>query len=53
MVGDHVVEDPSDHENIGLRRFDFNIFDEDKEGFVREECSEQYLKMLIKLWPGD
>ena len=20
---------------------------------MREECSGQYLKMLIKLWPGD
>ena len=24
---DHVVEDPCDNENIGLRGFDFNIFD--------------------------
>ena len=52
VVGDHVVEDPSDHEDIGLRGFDFNIFDEDDEGVVREECSGPYLKMLIKLWPG-
>ena len=52
MVGDHVVEEPSDHEDIGLRGFDFNIFDEDEKGVVREECSEPYLKMLIKLWPG-
>ena len=29
VVGDHVVEEPSDHEDIGLRGFDFNIFDED------------------------
>ena len=48
-----MVEDPSDHEDIGLRGFDFNIFDEDEEGVVREECSGPYLKMLIKLWPGD
>ena len=39
VVGDHVVEEPSDHEEIGLRGFDFNIFDEDEEGVVREECS--------------
>ena len=35
VVGDHVVEEPSDHEDIGLRGFDFNIFDEDEEGVVR------------------
>ena len=53
VVDDYVVEDPGDHEDIGLRGFDFNIFDEDEEGFVREGCSEPYLKILIKLWPGD
>ena len=52
VVGDHVVEEPSDHEDIGLRGFDLNIFDEDEEGVVREGYSEPYLKMLIKLWPG-
>ena len=29
VVVDHVVEDPSDHEEIGLRGFDFNVFDKD------------------------
>ena len=53
VVGDHVVEDPSDHEDIGLRGLDFIIYHEEKEGFVREDCSEPYLKMLIKLWRGD
>ena len=48
-----MVEEPSDHEDIGLRGFDFNIFDEDEEGVVREEICGPYLKMLIKLWPGD
>ena len=46
-------EEPCDHEHIGLRGFDFNIYDEDEEVVVREECSGPYLKMLIKLWPGD
>ena len=32
VVDDHVVGEPSDHEYIGLRGFDFNIFDEDEEG---------------------
>ena len=52
VVDNHVVEEPSDHEDIGLRGFDFNIFNEDEEGVVREGCSEPYLLMLIKLWPG-
>ena len=29
VVNNHVVEEPSDHEDIGLRGFDFNIFDKD------------------------
>ena len=45
VVGDHVVEYPCDHEDIKLRGVDFNIFDEDKEEVVREECSGPYLKM--------
>ena len=53
VVDDHVVEEPSDHEDIGLWGSDFNIFDEDEEGVVREGSSEPYLLMLIKLWPAD
>ena len=53
VVDNHVIEDPSDHEDIGLQGFDFNIFDEDEEGVVREGCSELYLLILIQLWPGD
>ena len=30
VFGDNVVEEPSDHEEIGLRGFDFNIYDEDE-----------------------
>ena len=26
LVEDHVVEEPSDHKEIGLRRFGFNVF---------------------------
>ena len=43
VVGDHVVEEPCDHKEIGLRGFDFNISDENEEGVVREECSGPYL----------
>ena len=35
VVDDHVVEEPSDNEDIGLWGFDFNIFDKDEEGVVR------------------
>ena len=49
VINYHVVEDPSDHENIGLRVFDFNIFDEDEEGVVIEGSSDPYLLILIKL----
>ena len=28
VVDHHVVEEPTDHEDIGLRGFDFNIFDQ-------------------------
>ena len=53
VVNDQVVEYPSDHDDIGLRGFDFNVFDKDEEGVVREGSSEfPYLLMLIKLWPG-
>ena len=48
-----VLKESSDHEEIGLRGFYFNVFDEDDEGVVREGSSEfPYLLMLIKIWPG-
>ena len=30
---DHVVEEGTDHDEIGLRRFYFNLFGGDEEGF--------------------
>ena len=54
VVDDHVVEEPTDHKEIGLRGFDFNFLDEDEEGVVREGSIEfPYLPMLIKLRPGN
>ena len=35
MGDDHVVEEPSDHEDIRLRGFDFNILDEDEKSFLK------------------
>ena len=50
----HVVEEPTDHEEIGLRGFDFNVFDQGQEGVVIERSSEfPHLLILIHLWPGD
>ena len=43
VIDDHVVEEPTDHEEIGLRGFDFNIFNEDKEGVVREGSSDLHI----------
>ena len=54
VVNDHVVEDPTGHEEIGLRGVDLNLFDEDEEGVVREGSgSFPYLLILIKIWPGN
>ena len=53
VVDDHIIEDPSDHKDIGLQGFDLNMFDKDEEGVVREGFSEPYLLILIKIWPGD
>ena len=35
VVDDHVVEDTTDHDEIGLRGFDLNFFDEDEKGVGR------------------
>ena len=32
VVDDHVVEEPSDHEDIGLRGFDFNFLMKTRRG---------------------
>ena len=54
VVSNHVVEEKTDHDEIGLFGFDFNFFDEYDKGVSREGLSElPYLLMLIKLWPGN
>ena len=54
VVDDHIVEDTTDHDEIGLRGFDLNVSDKDEEGVVRGGSSEfPYLLMLIELRPGD
>ena len=50
VVDDHVVEEWVEHEEIGIEGFDFNIFDEDREGCVEDNVKEfPYFLMLIKL----
>ena len=54
LVDYHVVEEPTDHEEIVMWGFDFNVFNKYEEGVVREGSSEfTYLIMLIKLCPGN
>ena len=54
VVYDHGVEEGNDSDEIGLRRFDFNLFEKDEEGVGREGLSEYpYLLILMDLWPGD
>ena len=54
VVDNHVVEYPTDHDEIGLQGFDLNVFDKDEKGLVREGSSEfPYLLMSIKIWPGN
>ena len=54
VVDDHVVEEGVEHEELGLRGFDFNLFNEYREGCVGDNEKElPYLLVLMKLWPGD
>ena len=34
VADDHVVEEGVEYEELGLRGFDFNLFNEEREGFV-------------------
>ena len=50
VVNNNVVEDPTDHDDIGLRGVGFNLSDEYKKGVGREGSSKfTYLLILIKL----
>ena len=54
MANNHFIEEATDNDEIVLRGFDFNLFDEDDKGLGREGSSEfPYVLMLINLWPGD
>ena len=48
-----MVEEGVEHEDLGLQCFDFDLFDEEREGCVDEDVKElPYLLMLMKLCPG-
>ena len=53
-VKDHVIEEKEDYKEIGLRGFDYSLF-EGNEGRGKREGLDgsPYLKHLINLWPGD
>ena len=49
-----MVEGGVENKELSIRGFDFNLFDEDREGFVGDDMKEiPYLFMIIRLWNGD
>ena len=53
VINEHMSEERFEHEELGLQGFDFNLFDEEREGCVGENVKElPYLLMLMKLWSG-
>ena len=53
-VKDHLIEEMEDYKEIGLRGFDYSLFEEKDGGGKREGLDgSPYLKHLIKLWPGN
>ena len=53
-IKDHVIEEKEYYKEIGVRGFDYSLFEEKKDGGEREGLDgSPYLKHLIKLWPGD
>ena len=37
VVDDHVVEERVEHEELDIKGFDFNLFDEEKERYVGDD----------------
>ena len=51
---DHVIEEKEYYKEIGLRGFDYSLFEENKGRGEQEGLDRSpYMKHLIKLWPGD
>ena len=50
---DHVIDEQEDYKEIGLRGFDYKLFEEDEGGGKRERLDGYpYFKHFIKLWTG-
>ena len=49
VLNDHVVEDPRENNEIGLRGFYFNLFDEYGEGVVREVTTRKGAELSCEL----
>ena len=53
MVDDHIVEETTGHDEIGLWGFYLKLFNEDENVIGREGFSEfPYLLILVKIFPG-
>ena len=51
---DHIIDEKEDSKYIGLRGFDYKLFEEEEGGGTREGLvGYPYMKHIIKLWPGD
>ena len=51
-VKDHIINENEDYKDIGLRGFDYKLFEEEEVGGTREgKDGYPYLKHLIQLWP--
>ena len=53
-VKDHIIDEKEDYKDIGLRGFDYKLFEEEEGGETREVLDGYpYLNYIIQLWPGD
>ena len=53
-VKDQINDEKEDYKTIGLRGFDYKLFEEQEGGGDREGLDGYtYLKNIIQLWPGD
>ena len=51
---DNIIKEKDDQKYIGIRGFDYKLFEEEESGGVKEGLvGYTYLKHRIKLWPGD
>ena len=53
-VKDYIIDEKEDYKDIGLRGFDYKLFEEEEGRGTREVLDGYpYLKHLIQMWPGD